>query len=84
MNVKILFFIFWLPFSAVAQGFSDLGSRADGSMESIGCKLVLLRDQRKSMCFIMFLLKGELNSTAFKMVLQRDQRTKTIVLYWCC
>ena len=30
MNVKILFFIFCLPFSAVAQGFSDLGSRADG------------------------------------------------------
>jgi len=30
VNVKILFFIFWLPFSAVAQGFSDLGSRADG------------------------------------------------------
>ena len=30
MNVKILFFIFWLPFSAVAQGFSDLGSSADG------------------------------------------------------
>ena len=30
MNVKILFFLFFWPFSVVAQGFSDLGSRADG------------------------------------------------------
>ena len=30
MNVKILFLIFFWPLSVVAQGFSDLGSRADG------------------------------------------------------
>jgi predicted secreted hydrolase len=30
VNVKILFFIFCWPFSVFAQGFSDLGSRADG------------------------------------------------------
>ena len=30
MNVKLLFFIFFWPFSVFAQGFSDLGSSADG------------------------------------------------------
>ena len=30
MNVKILFFIIFWPLSVVAQGFSDLGSTADG------------------------------------------------------
>ena len=30
MNVKILIFIFVWPFSVMAEGFSDLGSSADG------------------------------------------------------